>query len=311
MLKRVAHHPARRVARFLLLALLCLAGTFPARPAAAAITLPQADGSSLVLAAPAEKIVTLAPNLAELVFAAGAGGKLAGTVEYSNFPPPVTQVPRVGDAFRIDLERILQLEPDLVIAWQSGNPPSALQKLEQLGLAVWRIEITRPGQIPDSVRHIAMAAGTEKQGLAAATQLRERLELLKREHAGKTPVSYFYQVSRRPLYTVNGAHIISRGLELCAAHNIFSDLAALAPQITLEALIVADPQVMIAPQVEGETRALEAWQDWPNLQAVKHGALVYLPADEISQATPRLLDSLELACKLLDPMRKPKQHMEH
>ncbi len=234
-----------------------------------------------------------------------------GVVEYSNFPPLVKQVLRVGDAFRIDLERIVQLEPDLVIAWQSGNPPTALQKLEQLGLTVWRIEITRPEQIADSVQHIAVAAGTENHGRLVAGQLRDRLESLKHANAGKTPISYFYQVSQRPLYTVNGAHIISRSLEVCAARNIFSDLAALAPQISVESLVAANPQVMIAPQAEGDALALTAWQDWPSLQAVKNDALLYLPADEISQATPRLLDSLELACKLLDPVRESIQQMEH
>lgn len=310
MLRRFADQVVHGSSRYLLIAFLCLAGAFAARPVAADIVLRQADDTRLVLATPAEKIVTLAPNLAELVYAAGAGGKLAGTVEYSNYPPPVKRVPRIGDAFRVDLERIVQLEPDLVIAWPSGNPLTALQKLEQLGLVVWRIEITRPEQIADSVQHIAEAAGTEDLGLAAAAQLRQRLASLKRANAGKTPVSYFYQVSPRPLYTVNGSHIISRGLEVCAAHNIFSDLVALAPQIALEALIAADPQVMIAPQVEGESPALQAWQDWPNLRAVRNGAFVHLPADEISQATPRFLDSLELACKLLDPMRKPIQQME-
>lgn len=310
MLKRFAGRPLHEFSHYLLIVFLCLAAVFATRPAAAAIELPQADGTQLVLATPAETIVTLAPNLAELVYAAGAGSKLVGTVEYSNYPPPVKQVPRIGDAFRVDLERIVQLEPDIVIAWQSGNPQTALQKLEQLGLVVWRVEITRPQQIADSVQRIAEAAGTEERGLPAAARLRWRLAELKRANAGKTPVSYFYQVSPRPLYTVNGSHIISRSLEVCAARNVFSDLAPLAPQINREALIAANPQVMIAPQVKGEPPALQAWQDWPNLRAVKNGALVYLPADEISQATPRLLDSLELACKLLDPMRKPIQQME-
>jgi iron complex transport system substrate-binding protein len=310
LLKPVADHPAHGLSRYFLLALVCLAGILPARPANAAISLPQADDTNLVLARPAEKIVTLAPNLAELVFAAGAGGQLAGTVEYSNFPPPAKQIPRVGDAFRIDLERIMALAPDLVVAWPSGNPPAALQKLEQLGLTVWRVEITRPDQIADAVQHLAIAAGTQDRGLLVARQLRARLESLQRANTGKTPISYFYQVSQRPLYTVSGAHIISRGLEMCAARNVFAGLATLAPQISLEALLAADPQVIIAPQVEGETPALESWQDWPNLQAVKNGALVYLPADKISQATPRFLDSLELACKRLDPMRNAAPQME-
>ena len=275
-----------------------------AQQAIADITLPQADGTNLTLAKPAETIVTLAPNLAELVFAAGAGQRLVAVVEYSNFPVQVKRLPRVGDAFRIDLERISQLGPDLVIAWQSGNPPGALQKLEQMGIKVWRIEISHPDQIATSVEQISIAAGTEEHGRVLARQLHNRLEMLKRANAGKMPLSYFYQVSYHPLFTINGRHIISRGLELCAAHNIFSGLATLAPQISREALVAADPQVMIAPQVEGDPPELETWQAWPGLRAVKNGALLYLPADEISQATPRMLDSLELACKLLDPVRQ-------
>lgn len=275
-----------------------------AQQAFAAITLPQADGATLTLAKPAETIVTLAPNLAELVFAAGAGQQLIAVVEYSNFPVQARQLPRVGDAFRIDLERIMQLGPDLVIAWQTGNPPGALQKLEQMGLKVWRIEISHPEQIATSVEQISIAAGTEEHGRALAGQLHNRLEMLKRANAGKVPVRYFYQVSHRPLFTINGRHIISRGLELCAANNIFSGLTTLAPQISREALVAADPQVMIAPQVAGDPPELEAWQAWPGLQAVKLNALLYLPADEISQATPRMLDSLELACALLDPVRQ-------
>ena len=275
-----------------------------AQQSLAAITLLQADGTTLALSNPAESIVTLAPNLAELVFAAGAGERLTAVVEYSNFPKEVNQLPRVGDAFRIDLERIMELSPDLVIAWQSGNPPGALQKLEQLGLAVWRIEITRPEQIASSVEQISIAAGTAAHGQVVAGQLRDRLQKLKKTNADKAPVSFFYQVSHRPLFTVNGQHIISRGLELCAASNIFSELTTLAPQVSREALVAADPQVMIAPQVEGDPLDPEAWRAWPGLQAGTHRALLYVPADEISQATPRMLDSREWACELLNPVRQ-------
>lgn len=298
--------PANRI----LGAFLCLVGLVVAHQSLAAISLPQADGTTLTLSGPAESIVTLAPNLAELVFAAGAGQRLIAVVEYSNFPLQVKQLPRVGNAFRIDLEQIVEFDPDLVIAWQSGNPPGALQKLEQLGIPVWRIEITHPEQIATSVEHISTAAGTKEYGQVVARQLHDRLEKLKKASTGKVPVSYFYQVSSRPLFTINGQHIISRGLELCAANNIFSDLTTLAPQISREALVAADPQVMIAPQVKGDSPELESWQTWPGLQAVKNSALLYLPADEISQATPRMLDSLELACKLLDPVRQSIQHVE-
>lgn len=286
------------------------AWAWAAAPAGAAVVLPQADGTELVLAEPAQRIVTLAPNLTELVFAAGAGKRLAGAVEYSNFPPPALQIPRVGDAFRIDLEGVLALTPDLVIAWPSGNPPAALKKLEQLGAPVWRIEIRDPGEIAVAVEHIARAAASESQGLATAAQLRERLDSLRLAHAGKAPVSFFYQVSARPLYTVNGAHIISRGLALCGAHNVFADLPALAPQVSFEAVVAADPMAMIAPDGDEPGGGLDAWRGWPALQAVRHRALFYLPADSISQATPRLLDSLDTACKLIDDVRRNMEALE-
>jgi iron complex transport system substrate-binding protein len=269
----------------------------------AAISLVQADGKTFSLDRPAESIVTLAPNLAELVFAAGAGDRLKAVVEYSNFPPEAARIPRVGDAFRIDLERIVELQPDLVIAWHSGNPQSALDKLQQLGVRVWQIEIATPGQIADAVESISRAAGTYSIGQARATQLRDRLAALRRQYADKTALDYFYQVSSRPLYTVNGQHIISRGLAICGARNVFADLPALAPPVSRESVIIADPQVMIAPEIEGEPPALLGWQDWPRLRAVQNGAMLYLPVDEISQATPRLLNSIETACQFFDELR--------
>lgn len=291
-----------------ILGLLCSAGAV--QVSSASITLSQADGESFSLDGPAERIVTLAPNLAELVFAAGAGDHLKAVVEYSNFPPEAASIPRVGDAFRIDLERIVELNPDLVIAWRSGNPQTALEKLQQLGIQVWQVEITTPGQIADVVESIARAAGTGSAGQTTAARLRDRLAALQEQNADKTSLDYFYQISPHPLYTINGQHIISRSLAICGAYNVFSELPALAPSVSREAVIMADPQVMIAPEIPGEPPALQDWQDWPRLKAVQNGAMLYLPVDEISQATPRLLDSVELACKYFDDVRSSIRRLQ-
>jgi iron complex transport system substrate-binding protein len=273
----------------------------------ATIDLPQANGETLSLSVPATRIITLAPNLAELVFAAGAGDHLQAVVEYSDFPAAVLQIPRIGDAFRIDLERIIELQPDLVIAWKTGNPQAALQKLEKLGINVWQMEITRPEEIADAVEIISLAAGTQAHGQAVAQQLRNKLSALSKENAGKTPVVFFYQIAPRPLYTVNGRHIISRSMEICGGQNVFADLQALAPQVSRESVILANPQVMIAPEITGEPPALHVWEDWPHLQAVQNRTMLYLPADDISRAAPRLLDGIELACRLLDEVRENKE----
>jgi len=295
--------PARVNIGRILLAFVAFYGLGTAQTSSANISLLQANGETLTLPEPAKRIITLAPNLAELVFAAGAGEHLKAVVEYSNFPAEVTQIPRVGDAFRIDLERIVEMKPDLVIAWASGNPQTALQKLQQLGFKVWQIEITRPEQIADVVESLSYAAGTETEGLAKASQLRSVLAELRQQNVDKVPVDYFYQIAPRPLYTINGQHIISRSLAICGGNNIFSDQPTLAPQVSRESVIIANPQVMFAPEVPGDPPALLVWQDWPRLQAVQNGAMLYLPADEINQATPRLLNSIALACKLLDELR--------
>jgi len=238
----------------------------------AGISLPQADGSSLELNAPAERLLTLSPHLAELVFAAGAGENLVATVEYSEYPEAAASVPRIGDAFRIDVERVLALSPDLVIAWDSGN------------------------------------SGQTQTASIAAANFQLRLNKLSSRNASHQTLDYFYQVDENPLYTINGEHLISKGLSLCGGHNIFHDLPGLAFQVTHESVIVADPVAMFAPVQDSEPNPLAAWLDWPGMQAVSGNALFMLPADKISRATPRLLDALEIACSLLDGLRKEKNN---
>ena len=311
MTDRVARiHAVRRPWCLLLSAKLLFLGLL-SQPVSATITLSQANGESLTLPAPSKRIVTLAPNLAELVFAAGAGDHLQAVVEYSDYPAQVSQIPRVGNAFRIDLERVVELKPDLVIGWKSGNPQTALQKLTQLGLTVWQIEITRPEEIADAVENIARAAGTLTRGTEVASHLRKRLGLLKRQNAGKTPVDFFYQIATHPLYTINGQHIISYSLEICGGRNVFANLPTLAPQVSRESVILANPRAIIAPKMAEYPQALKVWEDWPQLQAVHNQALFYLPADEISRAAPRLLDSIELACTLLDKIRKSNSQQDN
>lgn len=267
------------------------------------VSLKQADGGELVLQAPARRIITLSPHLAELIFAAGAGDWLAATVEYSNFPPEASTLPRVGNAFRVDTERIHVLEPDLVLGWQSGNPAAALGQIAQLGFPVWTIEIRQAEEIPEVVEAIGRAAGTSAFAHQAANELRLKIKGLEQKYSDRSPVSYFYQVAAQPLYTVNGEHLISRALALCGGVNVFAGLAGLAPQVGFEAVLVTDPIAMIAPDIEGQENPLNHWKAWPRLFAVEHENFLLLPGDEISRATPRFLDSVELACAMLDDLR--------
>ncbi len=272
----------------------------------AGVNLPQADGSSLKLNAPADRLITLSPHLAELVFAAGAGKNLVATVEYSEYPEAAASVPRIGDAFAIDVERVLALSPDLVIAWDSGNPRQAVAQLVSLGIPVWSVEIREPIEIAEVIKAIGDASGHTQTAGVAAADFQRRLNDLSRRYASRQVLDYFYQIDEKPLYTLNGEHLISQGLSLCGGHNIFHDLPSLAFQVTHESVIVADPVAMFAPVQDNEPNPLAVWLDWPSMQAVSANALFTLPADKINQATPRLLDALEIACSVLDDLREEK-----
>jgi iron complex transport system substrate-binding protein len=269
----------------------------------AAVELPQPGRPPLVLEAPAERLITLSPHLAELVFAAGAGDRLLATVEYSDYPEAARGLPRVGDAFRLDIEAIVAFRPDLVIAWGSGNPDAALTQLASLGLTVWAVEIRSPAGIAATLRRIGAATASRDTAEQAAQRVEQRLAALGRRYAGAKSLDYFYQVDRRPLFTINGDHLISQGLALCGGRNIFAGEPGLAFQVAHEAVITADPAALLAPFTEGRGDPLIDWRQWPSMRAVRADALFLLPADTISRATPRWLDSLELACTLLDGLR--------
>jgi iron complex transport system substrate-binding protein len=264
-----------------------------------AIQLQQADGSELLLAKPAERIITLAPHLAEGVYAAGAGQQLVATVEFSDYPAAAKDIPRIGDAFRLDLERIIAFGPDLVMAWDSGNPRRAVEQLRDFGIATWSIEIRKPLEIPIFIESVGRATGHAEAALAESSRLRQQLAALEQRYADRRPLSYFYQVDAKPLFTINGQHLISRGLALCGGTNIFADQPGLAFQVAHESVVLANPDALFAPRLAGAGDPLAAWRDWPGMDAVQNQALFLLPADEISRATPRFLDSLDEACKLL------------
>jgi iron complex transport system substrate-binding protein len=283
--------------------LLAAAALFWPVPAATQTTLPQDGAGHLLIDQPVERIITLSPHLAELVYAAGAGDKLVATTDYSEFPEAAAAVPRIGDAFRLDIERIVSLDPDLIIAWGSGNPAAAIAQLRGLDLPVWAVEIRQLEGIATTIELIGRATGNPAAAVTAARQFRTRVSALAARYADSPPLDYFYQVGEQPLFTINGEHLISQGLRLCGGHNIFADETGLAFQVAHESVIVADPQALFAPWLQEQSDPLAGWRSWPGMQAVANDALFLLHADKISRASPRMLDALETACRQLQALR--------
>ena len=268
------------------------------------IVLDQAAHSPITLKKPAKKLITLAPHLTELVFDSGAGERLIATVEFSDYPAAAALVPRIGNAFQVDLERVVAMQPDLVIGWHTGNPEGLLAQLEKLGLTVWRTQINQLSDIAGLVEDIGRATGQSASARRAANRIRAAAGVLADEHLKSSPVSYFYQVSERPLYTINGRHLISTALALCGGKNVFAGLDSLAPSVSREAVIAAQPQVIFAPASDSLGGGLAHWLHWPQMEAVSRGNLFYLEADQISRATGRMLDALAQACHYLGRARQ-------
>lgn len=255
--------------------------------------------------APARRIVTLAPHLAELVYAAGAGAHLVGTVEFSDHPPAARALHRVGDAFRIDLEALAGLRPDLILAWPSGNSPAAVDRLARLGYRVVPLEPGRLADVGDQIELIGRLAGTAEAAGRAAAGWRDGLAALRAESGGVHVGRVFYQISPQPLITVTRAHFIGEAIELCGGENVYADLPGLTAVVSAESVVAARPEVIVAADYTagpGQPRSgtpLDAWRSWPALPAVRDGRLKLVDPDLMSVPGPRLLAGIRALCAAL------------
>ena len=271
----------------------------------AAQTLSDDAGGQLSVGAPARRVVSLAPHTTELLFAAGAGNSVVGVVSYSDYPPQAKTITLVGGYQALDLEKILALKPDLVVAWGSGNGEAALTKLRALGLRVFVSEPRDFEDIATNLERLGKLTGTFEEARAAAARFRQQIERLRREYQQRSAVRVFYQVWDRPLMTINGEHLISKVIELCGGRNVFAQLSALAPSVSVEAVLQASPQVIVTGGIAGERDdRLGMWERWDQLPAVKNHHLFLIPPDLIVRHTPRIVQGAQLMCEDLQQVRQ-------
>jgi iron complex transport system substrate-binding protein len=254
-------------------------------------------------AAEPPRIVSLAPNITEIAYAAGAGPALVGTVDYSDYPAAARALPRVGDGFLVDVEQVLALRPDLVLAWATGTPQGTIEKLEGVGLRVESVQTRRLADVPAALRRLGELAGSPSEAETAATRFESEIQALRERYAGAQAVSVFIQIDDRPLYTVGGQHVINETILLCGGRNVFADLRQVAPTVDLESVLARDPEVIINTD-DTIPDAAEPWQRWPRLAAIKAGTIYSVPADLVTRATPRLAEGVALTCAALDDARR-------
>jgi iron complex transport system substrate-binding protein len=290
-------------ARMALLGAAGLLAIFVASGAAAAVTATDDAGSVVTLERPAQRIVSLAPHATELLFAAGAGERVVGVVAHSDWPRAARSLPAVGDANALDLERIVALAPDLVVAWPY-TMPAQLAALRARGATIFVSDPKSISGIAQDVEALGMLAGTVATARPAAAALRARHDALAARNAGARPIAVFYEVWNEPLQTVGGRHLISEAITLCGGANVFAALTPPAPIVSLEAVVAAGPEAIIAGSDDGRRPAwLDDWERWRNVPAVRYGNLFVADGDLLHRSGPRFVDGVEVLCAMLDKAR--------
>lgn len=257
---------------------------------------------SISLVKPAQRIVTLAPSLTELAYAAGAGDKLVAVSSYSDFPASAQKLPQVSDASGVSFESLLALKPDLVLAWKTGNRASDLQRIRDFGIPVFAIEIERMGDVPRALRNIGLLANTSPISERAAADFEQRIEALRAANRAKSKVSIFFEISREPLMSVNRHHAISEIIRLCGGENSFADITQLVFIAPLEELLRKQPDAII--YTASEKREEAPWPRYRGTKAWETKRIYRIAADPILRAGPRMVEGAAQVCAAVDQARR-------
>jgi iron complex transport system substrate-binding protein len=293
-----------RRAAWVLLAALGVAWRATGAAAITPITVSDDRGRTVWLARPAARIVTLSPHLAEIAFAAGAGASLVGVSARSDFPEGARRLPVVSDAGRIDLERIVALRPDLVLAWLTGNPSRQLEMLERRGIPVLAIEVRRLDDIPRLLRLVGAAARRGETAEPAALDMERSIRMLVARYAGLRKLRVFVEIWHEPLMTVSGSHLISDVLRICGGKNVYAKAAALALTVSPETLLILRPEVVIMSSGAGsEAEQAGRWRRLALLPAVQQGALYEVDPDLLHRQGPRLIEAARTLCERIEQAR--------
>lgn len=260
--------------------------------------------SNGVKATPYERVITLSPHLTEMVYSAGAGSKLVGAIDYSNYPASAKTLPIVGSYNTLNLEKIIQLKPDLILAWQSSNQPKALERLQQLGFKVELFEPRKLIDIPRDIKRIGALLNTSQTAGTLANRLMKTLKTVKQQYQGLTKVRFFYQIWDEPMMTVNGQVFISQAIETCGAENIFAQQKILAPEVDTETVLKRNPNVIL---LGGENAVqkiwFQNWLKWPQIDAVKNKQIYLINTNHFQRPTARLIQHLPELCQQIQKAR--------
>ncbi|SIS79180.1 cobalamin-binding protein [Neptunomonas antarctica] len=260
-------------------------------------------GQEVILDHSAQRIVTLAPHLTELLFSLQAGERIIATVEHSDYPEAARLIPRIGGAEEISAEVILTLEPDLVLAWDKGSPAEVIALLRSLGVVVYRASSQSLEGVSKTLADLAVLTGQSELAVPLIADFKSEIMHTKVRYQHNKTVNVFYQLWNDPLMTANKQQMINEMITLCGGVNLFAEQLEVVPQTSVESILLLNPDVIVAPQQGTPVDWRQRWQAWPEITAVSQQHLYTLDADLISRPTLRSVQGLKQLCILLDKVR--------
>jgi iron complex transport system substrate-binding protein len=264
------------------------------------------DDTGAQLRVPADncRIVSLAPGTTAMLYAAGAGRCLVGTIAHSKEPAEAAQVPVVGDAETLDFENLLALRPTVVVVAVDVVQRVRIDRIRALGIPVYEVHVTSLAQMPASLRRLGALTATEAAANREAEALAGELRAIERRYRGRAAVRVLYQIWDRPIYTIGGKHVINDALNLCGASNVFADLSTAAPAVTREAAVLRNPDLILvsAPPASAEEWRAE-WARFPALSAVRKGLVLAYSDERMDRMGPSVVEATAGLCELIDRAR--------
>ena len=249
------------------------------------------------------RVITLSPHLAEMLFNLGALNTLVGVSAYTDFPEELENLPNIGDAFVLDIEKITILEPDIILAWESGTPRNIVDELVNLGFKVKIIKSKTLEDIASSILLLGDVVGKKNEAKKIANEFKTSIKYLKDTFQKKKKLKVFFQIDEKPIFTIGGSHFISELINICGGINIFSNVNQTAPSISEESVVSRDPEVIFSRDLASNKMKLKIWEKFDNMSAIKLDNLFYLNARELERPTSGLVNAGKEICSKLEQAR--------
>jgi iron complex transport system substrate-binding protein len=259
-------------------------------------------GRRVRLSTHVDRIVSLAPNLTEIVFAVGAGDRLVGDTEYCDYPAAAKNLAKIGDTIHPSIERIIALKPQVVLVSTASQLEAFTKQLDQQGIAVY---VTNPKSLDEVFRSIGTLGdlfGKHEQADTLVSDLRRRTAVVETKTQGTKPVAVFYQVSGEPLYTIGRESYLTDLVSRAGGNSVTADVSGAFPRYSDEAALAARPDAIILPSggSMGSANSTAA-ASLKNSPAVLNGRVYKINDDYLSRPGPRLVDGLEQMARALHP----------